>query len=450
MHEHHGEWWLPERPERRIPGTLTVSDDGSAELLVIGEFRSVFEEGETSTSEDGKTTQVTMTQAALEQAGTYPRVVGQVGNRYVTLEDCYRTRHDRNLMGGLATERLRCGHVFTGLGFEANEPAEFDGIAVELKWLSHWLQETSIEETHEFSEKEGPRSITLKASQLPARVLEMDFGTVTLGHGFGFKGDRIHERTLEQGHFFRIELPVLVAPENLADIASDLQDLVSIGVNLTAEFASVELLHPDSTIDLPSGSHRKGVEWTARWTARDSSGKTNITDYDMAFTFADFGDVDGIRRWLTVARDHRSALGRVMATRYSTSMYLSDRLLNRAAALEALDRIRTGSKNTVFATRLRRCAALAGEPFTELVGDVNAWVRTFKDDRDDIAHHYGRRSRRHTREQLFLADSAYWLFVMCMMRLAEAPTAAFDRLRNYRGLDWTRRGVAAALAELNA
>jgi hypothetical protein len=60
---------------------------------------------------------------------------------------------------------------------------------------------------------------------------------------------------------------------------------------------------------------------------------------------------------------HRSGLGRVAGTLYSNGMFMSDRLLNCAAAVEALDRLRTGYENSRFKTRLNRCAALAGKPF---------------------------------------------------------------------------------------
>lgn len=442
-----GEWWLPERGDRHVAGTLVVEGDGYGRLTLIGQLRTMFEEGEKSVSEDGQTTTISMTQASLDSAGVYPRIVGQVGARYLTLEDCFRGKRSRNLTGGLASETIHCGHVFDGLGFDAGEPLEFDGVAFQLKWLTHWLQESALEESHDFEGPDGEGElvrINTSVQRLALRTLPLEHGSLMLGHGFGINGDRLRERTLTQGHYSRIELDSLVPLNDLSDLASDLQDLVTMAVNRTAESeGTVELLHPEAHHNLPSGkSIRDAIQWHAPWTARDTSTETTMSKYDMLFTFEEFGGLQGIARWVPLAARHRSALGRVMATRYSPHMYLSDRLLNRAAAIEALDRNETGFENSTFATRLRRCAELAGEPFSDLVQDVDRWVQELKDDRDEIAHHYGRRLRHQTREQLFLSESAYWLFVYCIMRLAGAPDAAFDRASRHPSVQWTKRGLA--------
>lgn len=449
MQELTGEWWLPEREDHHVAGTLVIDDDGHARLLLIGELRTIFEEGEKSVSDDGKTTTLSVTPASLDAAGVYPRIVGQVGAQYLTLEDCFRGEHKRNLIGGLASESIHCGHVFHGLAFGAGEPLEFDGIAFQLKWLTHWLQESALEESHQFEEGDDGDSlikITSSVERRPAKVLPLSSGSLTLGHSFGIHGDGVRERTLEQGHYFRIELDALVPLDGVSDLASDLQDLLTIAVNRTAEFeGTVELLHPQAQRTLPSGkSVRTAVRWTAAWSARDKNTAPSMSDYEMLFTFAEFGGMEGIARWIPLAARHRSALGRVMATRYSPSMYVSDRLLNRASAIESFDRIETGFVNSTFATRLTRCVALAGAPFQDLVQDVERWVREVKDDRDDIAHHYGRRLRHQSRDQLFLSDSVYWLFVYCMMRLAGASSAAFVRAARNPSVQWTRRGLAGA------
>lgn len=154
----------------------------------------------------------------------------------------------------------------------------------------------------------------------------------------------------------------------------------------------------------------------------------------------------GLQRWLDGAERHRSTLGRVMATRYSRHMYLSDRLLNRAAALEAFDRVETQYVQSNFSTRIRRCAELAGDPFRDLVGDVDWWIDTFRDDRDDVAHHFGRRPRDEFSAQLYLAESAYCLFVLCMMRVSGVPEAAIARVAGHQWLRWIRRGLLATRA----
>jgi hypothetical protein len=82
----------------------------------------------------------------------------------------------------------------------------------------------------------------------------------------------------------------------------------------------------------------------------------------------------------------------------------------------------------VLLAKLSDLAALAGRPFQELVDDVSVWCRRVKDERHNIAHHKGRSAHQSSGAILFTADAAYWLFVFCMLRVMQAPSAVFERI----------------------
>ena len=114
-------------------------------------------------------------------------------------------------------------------------------------------------------------------------------------------------------------------------------------------------------------------------------------------------------------------------------MFMSDRLLNYVAALEGLDRKKTGIVETRdLPARLRRCVELAGDPFKDLVGHVSHWAELVAWHRNDIAHNFGRQPRGSAAEQHYLAESAYWLSVYVMLRMADLPDAVFDRLSRHQ------------------
>ena len=85
-----GQWWLPGRADRKIPGILTFSPEDGAELSLFGSLRGMFEEGE-RTEKEG-TVRLSITQAALERSGSYPRLHGDGGGTAYTLQDCLRVR----------------------------------------------------------------------------------------------------------------------------------------------------------------------------------------------------------------------------------------------------------------------------------------------------------------------------------------------------------------------
>lgn len=163
------------------------------------------------------------------------------------------------------------------------------------------------------------------------------------------------------------------------------------------------------------------------------------------FTFEHLGGIDGVRRWMDAAHRHRGGLGRVMASRYAKGMFVSDRLLNCSAALEAFDRDSTGNKGTKFKTRMKRCAALAENPFTNLVGDVSRWAETIRLERDDVAHHFGRRMRSTGSETYYLWQSLYWLFVICILRDSGAPEEVFDHLQRHGQYQWLVPRIQAVI-----
>ena len=159
----------------------------------------------------------------------------------------------------------------------------------------------------------------------------------------------------------------------------------------------------------------------------------------MAFTFADLGGLDGVARWLEVAAKYRSTLGVVMNTSYRRTMFVNDRLLERLAALEGFHRIRSGMEAPVLQTRLPDLTDLAGAPFEQLVGNVAAWRRRASAERNNIAHHKGRLVHQSSSDMYFTAEAAYWLFVLCMLREAQAPQPAFDHIVRCARFTWAMR-----------
>ena len=149
-----GEWWLPGRAERKVPGILTFSLQNGAELSLLGSLRSMLEEGERS-EEDG-VVRVSMTQAALERSGHYPRLHGAAGNNPYTLEDCFRVHASNRLFPGQGSETIRVTRILRGALFEEGEALEATGISFGLTHLVDWIGETAISEEWNWREDSGP------------------------------------------------------------------------------------------------------------------------------------------------------------------------------------------------------------------------------------------------------------------------------------------------------
>jgi hypothetical protein len=438
-----GTWWLPSEPDHKVKGVLSFSLEDGGRLSLIGLLREPWSGG-ARTEGDGFV-KIEMTQRAIERAGVYPRIHGQAGNVAYTLEDCYRASY--RVWGGSddGTEAIHVNRILKGAWFQHGEALEGSGISIGIEQLSRWILETGIRESISwredggfFEDPEGQPRFELRAFDIPKREVELETGArVSLLHGLGIEGDRLDRRSLTQSFSWRVELDEgqKLPMEDLLDLASDLQDLVSIATTQPARFTHVRFWHPDIYRSGPDGRrYREAVDFYARWNIRPSD--RPVRQNHLLFSFDQLGGIESIRRWMDAVALHRSGLGRVAGTLYSNGMFMSDRLLNCAAAVEALDRQRTGYENSSFKTRLNRCAALADKPFEKLVHDVPAWAETIRLERDDIAHHFGRRSRTSGLETSNLWRSLYYLYVLCLLREAAAPEIVFEEIERHPDYVW--------------
>ncbi len=145
-------------------------------------------------------------------------------------------------------------------------------------------------------------------------------------------GDRVHDQGIAQRWSLNLESPLILPMDRLVDMARGVQDLVTIAVGKNAFFEQVTLQHPNvlgqSLAGTLMGDPRDDLEFHARWTPRSERCEPDVSHH-MYFTLDELGGIDAVRRWLVAAQDYRTELARVMATRYSGSMFLEDRINER-------------------------------------------------------------------------------------------------------------------------
>lgn len=427
-----GQWWLPENPDHKVSGTLVIRESGEAELRLIGTLRSPFYGGDVATAIDGTTT-ITHSSRSMHNAGLYPRILGQAGSKEYTLDDCFQTQLRENLFGdALGLESIHVHQVLQGAWFEQGEGLEFTRLVLHMDWLAYWVELSGISENRIVDSME--RTLTLRS--IESQQFEgLDGTRMMLGQSWEVSGDGITERRLTQDFYFEVEAPTLMPLNALLSQAGALQDLVSIATGKRAAFKSISLRHPDVATRRGDTRYLSAIDLFAQWQVKNASTPKRLTSYDMPFSLTQLGGVDGISRWLNAVAEHIPALSRVMTAQYG-STYVGDLFLNCAAALEGYDRDRHGD-DIYYLERLKRCVVHAGDLFAYLVDDTDAWARAVKNRRNDLAHHNAGVEAA-TTEQRLLGSSAYWLFVLCLLRDASAPDAVFDNIRQVGSFQWLK------------
>ncbi|HLM23160.1 MAG TPA: hypothetical protein VK390_16770 [Propionibacteriaceae bacterium] len=89
-------------------------------------------------------------------------------------------------------------------------------------------------------------------------------------------------------------------------------------------------------------------------------------------------------------------------------------------------------KWVAYADRIEQSVDLAGRPFLDLVAaNAEHRVQTVVNTRDDLAHHRERFKAEGSAGDHILAEQLFWLFAICMLRLARAPEVVYEGISRH-------------------
>lgn len=118
-----GFFWLPSAPDKKIPGTLSVTDGGNIELEVVGLFDD---------SLDG-------INKALNGKAELERIVGEVETfGYLTLDACFYKKAGVSF-GGISKSIVCVNFAYMGVAYDDGEAAKFSEIKISIEGLSEWV-----------------------------------------------------------------------------------------------------------------------------------------------------------------------------------------------------------------------------------------------------------------------------------------------------------------------
>lgn len=128
-----GYFWLPSAPERKIPGTLSITDGGDIELEVIGLFDESIE--------------------ALNGNDDLRRIVGHIENDgLVTLDNCfYRVKNIS--FGGISKSLVCVNKALVGVAYETGESVSFNTFIFSVEGIDEWVGISGIKVNNFYESK---------------------------------------------------------------------------------------------------------------------------------------------------------------------------------------------------------------------------------------------------------------------------------------------------------
>ena len=148
-----GYFWRPSEPDRKLHGTLSISDGGHIELEVTGQF--------------GGRLEVSLN----TNLNPIERIVGHIEkDEAVTLDGCYYKTLPHSLTGGISKSLIRVSRVLIGAAYDEDEPTVFNTLTFSVAGIDEWVGISGISVDHQYEER------TATISYQPPEEISINLG----------------------------------------------------------------------------------------------------------------------------------------------------------------------------------------------------------------------------------------------------------------------------------
>ncbi len=417
-----GVFWPEEEPGNHLAGRLRFDAQNGARLSLIGTF-------------DG-----------LEQLGTIGElrsIHGMAGNRLLTLPDC-RPDGQSLEMPGIARERYSVPAVLSGGHLQRSRLDGFQSVIVRLRHLERWVDQTGT--TIRFnSSEEGPSCGGLALSYEPLKTVavKMDRDTLELRFPYQLTPDRF-DPTIRQFAAIAVQFDGPVSLEEAIVPCAAIQDLVTIGLDAPAVITQVSLTHSEVERQMADGRITLDpIELYTRFrvgqVSQDEGSPHPVT---MLFTLDHIGGLDGVAKWLSVARKFSPVVGTLLGHQYLPNIHIEHRFMNAVIAIEALERIRQQKQGINLKAALSRAVKYAGTLGSDLVGCAENWSKEVLDARALNVVHRGLNEDMNVLRIYELSESIYILTVINLLQECGINQSMLSNIKSHDRYRRAAEGLA--------
>ena len=364
-----GDFWLPSAPDRKIPGTLSISEGGIIELEVAGLFNDEIE--------------------ALLRDRLEPieRIVGDIEKEgLVTLDDCYYKPGTIRVIGGPSKSFIHVGRVFMGVEYNEGEPTAFNTLTFSVEGIDEWVGISGFEFVSQFEEHTATISY-----QLPMDVsLNLDNGMQLL-ITFGWTPPRlpiITEARISQKTNFKLVSKDARELSDFISVVHKITTFLCFSIDQTVILDSMKATSDDLYQDIGEGKTRTmpiNIYYPSRPYSTD---EPKIWQHDMLFGFDKIQNdaEEKINKWIKAYEQIDPAFDLYFSAKRGEQQYLDEKFLTLIRGLEAYHKRKfDGRLNIPLKQRIKDII----EPFKDIIGDeskrdslIDKIVKT----RNDLTH----------------------------------------------------------------
>lgn len=317
--EKSGYFWLPAKPDNRLPGILRVTDTGKTDVEVIGIFGDTLAAMNDSTPELG-------------------RIVGVIENGdLITLEHCFYS--NRNIsFGGISKSTIHANFLLRGVQYEEGEPVTFSRFRFSVEGLDEWLSVSGLRVENNWSERSAsihfnpPKEITVQLA---------DGIGLTFTFGWTLPSTTIvTEAKITQKVYITLTSESLRPIEDYLALAFKLKNFLCFATDETVSLDSATGFSHEITREV--GNDEKLEEPIAIYYASTpvSEGRPKLHWHNMLFRYGHIADqLESIlNSWLSNYEISAPAFNLYFASKSGAHKYLDGRFLSLVQGIETLHR----------------------------------------------------------------------------------------------------------------
>lgn len=317
-----GYFWLPAHPERKVPGTLRITDGGDIELEII----SLFDQS------------VQGIASVFNGSMSLGRILGEIANHgAVTLEKCaYKSVNGRFGSGSeIAMSTVRANIALVGVWFDGAE-AVFNGLEFSVEGIDEWVGLTGIRVQHQ------EKTATINYSPPPEISVALQNGmTLLITFSWTLPGyARSFEASISQQAQFKLVAESPIPLDDFIFVAHKITTFLCFAIDETVCIQRVIATSANVLEDYGNGVERQlpiSVFYPSIPFVRE---KEDISRRKMLFAYpqirANWSVI--INAWLSAYEVIDPALNLYFAARTGAHKYLESKFLALAQALETFHR----------------------------------------------------------------------------------------------------------------
>jgi hypothetical protein len=312
--EYKGIWWIPNKSNEQISGTLRFTPDEGAILDLIGSFKDIKD---------------------MNRMLNPNIILGISSNgKNITLHKCFETKSNVSFPG-LLTSSFYANVVFVGAHFQKNEDIKFKKLSIHYLYLDEWVNISGFD-IQLFSDK---KEVVMKY-KLPEPIqasIGEDYKIFIDIRATGPTYSIVQkEASIKQSTYIRIEPSEEKSFDEYLNIMYHIQNFLSLGVLEPVHPLIIEGITEVNKKMMKDKAYYPPVEISYRLPDIPKASKT-LLPFDMLFTFRAISDRFEVflRNWFKKADLLKPVYDLYFGTLYNPRMYLEHRFLNLIQAIES-------------------------------------------------------------------------------------------------------------------